>query len=149
MSVRPPGVTGEVVKKGKSQNNSTVKDLGPGSLAGNLTKDPELRFTPSGVAVAQMRVAVADRRKDDRTGQWTEAPTEYFTVQAWRGLAENCAEHLVKGCRIIAEGSWKSDHWTDKDGQDQERVYLAATEVGASLLFTGVRILEPERRPRS
>ncbi|HEV2374678.1 MAG TPA: single-stranded DNA-binding protein [Streptosporangiaceae bacterium] len=149
MAVRPPGVTGEVAKKGKAKNDSTQKDLGPGSLAGNLTKEPELRFTPSGIAVVQMRVAVADRRKDDRTGQWTESPTEYFTVQAWRKLAENCAEHLAKGCRIIAEGQWKSDHWTDKDGQDQERVYLAATEVGASLLFTGVRILEPERRQRS
>ena len=144
MTTRPPGVTGDTAKKGKSGNGSTVKDLGSGSLAGNLTKDPELRFTPSGIAVVQMRVAVADRRRDDRTGEWTETPTEYFTVQAWRGLADRCANHLAKGNRIVAEGSWKSDHWKDKDGQDQERIYLAATEVGASLLFCGVRILPPE-----
>lgn len=148
MTVRPPGVSGAVAKKDTAKKESTQKDLGPGSLAGNLTKDPELRFTPQGIAVCDLRVAVADRRKDDRTGEWTEAPTEYFTVQCWRQLAENTAEHLEKGHRIIAEGTWKSDHWTDRDGQDQERVYLNATEVGASLLFTGVRVLKVERGKR-
>lgn len=145
MTVRPPGVSGTVAKKDNAKKESTQKDLGPGSLVGNLTRDPELRFTPQGVAVCDLRVAVADRRRDERTGAWVETPTEYFTVQAWRQLAENCAEHLAKGTRIIAEGTWKSDHWQDKDGQDQERIYLTATEVGASLLFCGVRILRPER----
>lgn len=148
MTVRPPGVTGDTAKKGKTDKSATAKDLGPGSLAGNLTKDPELRFTPNGLAVCDLRVAVADRRRDERTGEWTEAPTEYFTVQVWRALAEHCAECLQKGHRIIAEGTWKSDKWTDKDGQDQERIYLAATEVGASLLFTDVRILQAERSKR-
>lgn len=145
MTVRPPGVTGDTAKTKAAGKGGKSEDLGPGSLAGNITKDPELSFTPSGVAVTKMRVAVSERRQDPRTKAWTETPTEYFTVQVWRQLAENCAEHLAKGHRIIAEGKWMKDSWHNDAGEPQERLYLAATEVGASLLFTGVRVLKAER----
>lgn len=142
MAVRPPGVTGDTAQKQAESSKSKVEDLGPGSLAGNLTKDPELRFTPSGIPVATLRVAVAERVQDPRTRQWTEKPAEYFTIECWRGLAENVAEHLSKGHRIVAEGLWRQVTWTDKDGNDQQKLIFAARELGPSLLFTGARVLD-------
>lgn len=142
MAARPPGVTGTRPANQQANGKSEVKDLGPGSLCGNLTGDVELRFTSSGIPVASLRVATADRVQDKRTGKWTETPTEYFTVECWRRLAEHAAEHLARGNRIIAEGEWKSASWTDKEGEVKERIFLAARELGPSLLFTGARVLD-------
>ena len=141
MAARPPGVTGKQGSTPRASNKQDVKNLGPGSLCGNLTGDVELRFTASGIPVASMRVATADRVQDKRTGKWTETPTEYFTVECWRRLAEHAAEHLAKGNRIIAEGEWKSSSWTSQEGETKERIFLAARELGPSLLFTGARVL--------
>lgn len=142
MTVRPPGVTGDTAKKQAQTSKQQVKHLGPGSLAGNLTRDPELRFTTNGLPVTTLRVAVAERVKDPATGAWTEGPTEYFTVECWRGLAENVVENLRKGHRIIAEGEWTSTAWEDKNGDPQEKIFLAARELGPSLLFRGARVLD-------
>jgi single-strand DNA-binding protein len=149
MTVRPPGVTGDTAKQQAKSSANQVKDLGPGSLAGNLTKDPELRFTPSGIAVATLRVAVAERVQDPKTKEWTESPAEFFTVECWRALAEHVTEHLKKSHRIVAEGMWRQVNWTDKDGEPQEKLVFAARELGPSLLFTGARVLERAKGDRS
>lgn len=148
MAARPPGVTGASQPDNGGKPKTEVKELGAGSLAGNLTKDPEMRWTPSGIPVCTLRVATAERVKDTRTGEWHEGPTEYFTVECWRMLAENATEHLRKGHRIIAEGEWKSATWTDKEGTPQERVFLAARELGPSMLFAGARVLERSKEGR-
>lgn len=149
MVVRPPGVTGDTAKEQVKDSSKQVTDLGAGSLAGNLTKDPELRFTPSGIAVATLRVAVAERVYDNRAQAWTEKPAEYFTVECWRALAENVTEHLRKSHRIVAEGMWRQVTWTNKDGEVQEKLIFAARELGPSLLFTGARVLEKARKASS
>lgn len=125
------------------QDNRT--DMGPGSLAGNLTKDPELRYTPNGKPACSLRVATAERVRDDNTGKWVDGPTEYFNVDCWGRLAENCAEHLERGARVVVEGKWQSTTWTDNDGQVQERISLVARDLGPSMLFMGARIIKPKR----
>lgn len=122
------------------------KDLGGGSLAGNLTADPELRYTPSGRAVCRMRVAVTPRIKDDKSGQWKDGQAQFFDVTAWGQLGENCAEHLARGQRIVADGQWESRTWEGKDGTVQESIGLVARDLGPSMLFVGARVIKAERR---
>lgn len=122
------------------------KDLGPGSLAGNLTADPELRYTPSGRAVARLRVAVTERKQNQKTQEWEDGPTRFFDVTAWGQLAEHAVEHLARGNRIVAEGQWESRSWEDDKGIVQEAIGLVARDLGPSMLFKGARIIEAERR---
>ena len=74
--------------------------MGQVTIVGNLTDDPELRYTPNGAAVAKFRVAV-NRRYKDQSGEWKDGDTSYFTVNAWRTLAENVAETLTRGANVI------------------------------------------------
>lgn len=121
-------------------------ELGPGSLAGNLTADPVLRYTESGRAVAQLRVAVTERVQDPKTGDWKDGQPQFFDVTAWGQLAEHCAEHLARGTRIVAEGQWESRSWTDKDENVQEAIGLVARDLGPSMLFNGAQVIRRERR---
>ena len=73
------------------------------TIVGNLTDDPELRYTPNGAAVAKFRVAVSPRFKDEN-GQWKDGDTSYFSISAWRALAENAAESLTRGTRVVVTG---------------------------------------------
>ena len=84
-------------------------------LVGNVTKDPELRFTPSGRAVVLFTVAVNRRWRNQSTQEWDEA-TSFFPVEAWSGLAENVSESIAKGTRVIASGRWEQENWTTPDG---------------------------------
>lgn len=118
-------------------------DRGPGSVAGNLTKDPELRYTGNGTPVSNLRVASSERVQDAKTGQWQDGPTTFFDVQCWGRLAENVVGYLERGARIVAEGRWVSNTWEDKDGNVQERIVLRARDLGPSMAFRGAR-LEPK-----
>lgn len=124
------------------------KDMGPGSLAGNLTEDPSLRYTPTGRAVVSCRVAVQERVYNEHTKAWDDKPAEFFTVTCWPPLAERVAEHLQRGDRIVAEGRWESRSWEDKEGNVQERVEFVATDLGPSLKWLGARVIKAERRTR-
>ena len=121
-------------------------DRGPGSLAGNLTADPELRYTGSGRAVASLRVACSERMKNPESGKWEDGPVSFFTVSAWGQLGEHCVEVLQRGDRIVAEGRWTSQTWEDKEGTKQERIVLTARDCGPSMQFKLARI---DRTPRS
>lgn len=121
-------------------------DMGPGSLAGNLTEDPELRYTPTGRAVASCRVAVQDRVYNEHTKAWEDSPAKFFTVTCWPPLAERVAEFLQRGQRIVAEGRWESQSWEDKEGNVQERVAFVAADLGPSLKWAGARVIKAERR---
>jgi single-strand DNA-binding protein len=109
------------------------------TIAGNLTDDPELRYTPNGAAVANMSVAVNSRYKDE-AGQWQDGDASFFRVNAWRGLAENIAESLWKGSRVIVTGRLKQRSWEAQDGSKRYAVEIDADEVGPSLRWATAQV---------
>jgi single-strand DNA-binding protein len=113
------------------------------TIVGNLTADPELRFTSGGHPVASIDVAVSKRVKDNN--EWKDELQGFFRVTCWRDLAENCAESLTKGMRVVVVGSLKESRW-EKDGQKHSRVEIAADEVAPSLRFASAQIRKTERK---
>ncbi|MCA1833959.1 MAG: single-stranded DNA-binding protein [Actinomycetota bacterium] len=114
------------------------------TLVGNLTDDPELRFTPQGVAVANFRVAVNQRFKDAQ-GNWQDGETSYFRINCWRQLAENVAETLTRGSRAIISGRLKFRQWETQDGETRSVVEIEAEEVGPSLRFATAKVEKVSR----
>ena len=103
------------------------------TLSGNLTDDPELRFTPNGVAVANFRLAV-DQRVWDSDG-WKDGEASYFRVNVWRDQAEHISRSLHKGARCVVVGRLKSRSWETPEGQRRSAVEVDAEEVGMSMRF--------------
>jgi single-strand DNA-binding protein len=97
-------------------------------LVGNLTRDPELRHTPSGTAVCSLRLAVNTRRKDSATGEWTEKPN-YFDVTVWGNQGENCAQYLAKGRPVAVDGRLEWREWEAQDGTKRQAVEIIADSV--------------------
>jgi single-strand DNA-binding protein len=97
-------------------------------LVGNLTRDPELRATPSGTSVCALRVAVNDRVKDPTTGEWTDKPN-YFSVDVFGGQGERCAQWLAKGRQVAVEGRLRWREWETQEGQKREAVSVVANNV--------------------
>ena len=97
-------------------------------LVGNLTRDPELRHTPSGTAVCSLRLAVNTRRKDGATGQWTEKPN-YFDITVWGNQGENCAQYLSKGRPVGVDGRLDWREWEAQDGTKRQAVEIVADSV--------------------
>ncbi len=96
-------------------------------LTGNLTRDPELRSTPSGTAVCSLRVACNTRRKD-ASGEWVDKPN-YFDVTVWGAQGENCATYLSKGRPVAVDGRLEWREWQDKDGNKRQSVDIIADSV--------------------
>jgi single-strand DNA-binding protein len=99
---------------------------------GNLTRDPELRYTPNGAAVVKLGVAVS-RRVRDESGQWKDADTSFFDVTAWRSLAENIAESLTQGTRVVVVGRLRTNSWETAEGERRSKVEIEADEVTRQL----------------
>ena len=97
-------------------------------LVGNLTKDPELRHTPSGTAVCSLRLAVNTRRKDGATGEWTEKPN-YFDITVWGNQGESCAQYLAKGRPVAIDGRLEWREWEAQDGTKRQAVEIVADSV--------------------
>ena len=97
-------------------------------LVGNLTRDPELRHTPSGMAVCRLRLAVNTRRKDAATGEWTEKPN-YFDITVWGNQGENCAQYLSKGRPVGVDGRLEWREWEAQDGSKRQAVEVIADTV--------------------
>jgi single-strand DNA-binding protein len=97
-------------------------------LVGNLTKDPELRHTPSGTAVCSLRLAVNTRRKDSSTGEWTEKPN-YFDITVWGNQGESCAQYLAKGRPVAVDGRLEWREWDAQDGTKRQAVEIIADSV--------------------
>jgi single-strand DNA-binding protein len=97
-------------------------------LVGNLTRDPELRHTPSGMAVCSLRLAVNTRRKDAATGEWTEKPN-YFDITVWGAQGENCAQYLSKGRPVGVDGRLEWREWEAQDGSKRQAVEVIADTV--------------------
>ncbi|MDP9327188.1 MAG: single-stranded DNA-binding protein [Actinomycetota bacterium] len=115
------------------------------TLVGNLTDDPELRYTPNGAAVCKFRIAV-NRRMPDGNGGWKDGEASFFSVNCWRGLAENVAESLTRGTRVVVAGRLQYRAWENQDGDKRSAVEIEADEIGPSLKWATARI---ERTPRS
>jgi single-strand DNA-binding protein len=96
-------------------------------LVGNLTRDPELRHTPSGMPVCSLRIAVNARRKDE-TGQWVDKPN-YFSITVWGQQGENCAQYLSKGRPVAVDGRLDWREWESQDGTKREAVEIVAESV--------------------
>jgi single-strand DNA-binding protein len=104
------------------------------TIAGNLTDDPELRFTPTGDLVCGLRVAVTTRAPDGRGG-WRDGSTSFFRVSVWRAQAQHAAESLTKGTRVLVTGRLRQRTWETDDGERRQAVEVEADEVAASLRF--------------
>jgi single-strand DNA-binding protein len=104
------------------------------TLVGNATKDPDLRFTNSGVPVVSFGVAVSKRVRDD-AGNWVDGATSFFDVSAWKKLAENVAESITKGSRVVVTGRIEQRTYKGNDGSDRTVFEVTADEVAISLFF--------------
>ena len=110
------------------------------TIVGNLVEDPEVRFTNTGIAVTNLRVAVTQRIQQD--GQWRDGETNFFKVNVWRQLAEHVAESLAKGDRAVVVGRLKRRSWETPEGDKRSVVEVEADEVAASLRWA---VAKPER----
>ena len=113
------------------------------TLTGNLTADPELKYTTNGAAVANFRIAVTSRVRDGDT--WRDGDTSFFRVNAWRTLAEHVADSLSKGDRAVVVGRLKSRSWETPEGEQRSTVEVDADEVAPSLRWAVAKPQRPER----
>ena len=97
-------------------------------LMGNLTRDPELRYIPSGTAVADLGLAINERYKDRDSGEWREKPV-FVDVTVWRRQAETCSEYLSKGSPVMIEGRLQLDQWENSEGQKRSKLKVLADRV--------------------
>ena len=97
-------------------------------IVGNLTRDPELRATPSGTSVCSLRIAVNDRVKDPNTGEWGDKPN-YFDVDVFGGQGERCAQYLARGRQVAVSGRLRWREWESQDGQKRQAVSIVADNV--------------------
>jgi single-strand DNA-binding protein len=114
------------------------------TLVGNVTDDPELRFTPSGAAVANFTVAV-NRRYKNADGQWEDKLDGFFRCNCWRDMAEHVAESLTKGTRIVVTGRLQQRSWEDQDGGKRSAFEIQVDEVGPSLRWATATVQKTER----
>jgi len=115
------------------------------TVVGNLTRDPEMRYTPSGQANARFGVAVNRRWQNRQSSEWEEA-TSFFDVVCWRELAENAADSLSKGQRVIVTGRLEQRSWESANGDKRSAVEIIADEIGPSLRFATAEVKRNERR---
>jgi single-strand DNA-binding protein len=115
------------------------------SITGNLTREPEIRYTREGQATAQLGVAVNRRWQDRTTQEWQES-VSYFDVVCWRDLAENVALTLTKGMRVVVTGRLEQRSWETEEGEHRSKVEITADEVGPSLRFATADVQRNERR---
>ena len=115
------------------------------TITGNLTREPEIRYTKEGQATTTLGVAVNRRWQDKSTQEWQES-TSFFDVICWRDLAENVALSLSKGMRVVVTGRLEQRSWETDDGGHRSKVEIVADEIGASLRFATVDVRRTERR---
>jgi single-strand DNA-binding protein len=114
------------------------------TITGNLTREPEIRYTKEGQATAQLGVAVNRRWQDRTTQEWQEA-VSYFDVVCWRDLAENVALSLSKGMRVVVTGRLEQRSWENEEGERRTKVEITADEIGPSLRFATADVQRNER----
>lgn len=115
------------------------------TVIGNLTGDPELRFTPSGSAVANFTVASTPRTFDRQSNEWKDGETLFLRASIWREAAENVAESLTKGMRVIVSGRLKSRTYDTKEGEKRTVMELEVDEIGPSLRYANAKVNRTQR----
>ncbi|MFE2702301.1 single-stranded DNA-binding protein [Streptomyces mirabilis] len=110
----------------------------PITVIGNLTGDPELKFTEGGAALAKFTIAATPRTYDKDSGQWKDGTATFFRCAAWRTLAEHIAESLGKGSRVVAFGRIRQHNWQTPEGENRSMLALEIDDIGASMRFTTV-----------
>ena len=115
------------------------------TLVGNLVDDPELRFTPSGAAVAKFRMASTPRYLDKTTNEWKDGESLFLTCNVWRQAAENAAESLQRGMRVIVQGRLKQRSYETKEGEKRTVYEVEVDEVGPSLRSATAKVNKTQR----
>lgn len=115
------------------------------NITGNLVEDPELRFTPSGSPVANFKIASTPRTFDRQANEWKDGETLFLRCAAWKDLAENVAESLTKGMRVIVEGRLKSRSYDTKEGEKRTVIELEVDEIGPSLKYATAKVNRTQR----
>ena len=115
------------------------------TVIGNLTADPELRFTPAGAAVANFTVASTPSAFDRQANEWRDGETLFMRCAVWREAAENVAESLAKGSRVIVAGFLKARSYETREGERRTAMELEVTEVGPSLKFATAKVTRNAR----
>jgi single-strand DNA-binding protein len=117
----------------------------PITVIGNLTADPELRFTPSGAAVANFTVASTPRTFDKQTNEWKDGEALFLNCSVWRQAAENAAESLVRGMRVIVSGRLKARSYETREGEKRTVFEIDVDEVGPSLKYATAKVSKTTR----
>jgi single-strand DNA-binding protein len=116
------------------------------TVVGNLVADAELRFTPSGAAVAQFTIASTPRQLDKQSGEWKDGTPTFLDCKVWRDAAEHVAESLIRGARVIAVGRLRQESWEDKNGGGKRSKFvLEVDEIGPSLRYATAKIQKMTR----
>jgi single-strand DNA-binding protein len=115
------------------------------TVVGNLTADPELRFTPSGAAVANFTVASTPRTFDRQSGEWKDGEALFLRCNIWRQAAENVAETLTRGARVIVQGRLKQRSFETREGEKRTVIELEVDEIGPSLRYATAKVTRASR----
>src|SRR5215203_6760061 len=115
------------------------------TLVGNLVDDPELRFTPSGAAVAKFRLASTPRTYDRQSGEWKDGESLFLTCNVWRQAAENVAESLQRGTRVIVQGRLKQRSYETREGEKRTVYEVDVDEVGPALRYATTKVSKVSR----
>ena len=115
------------------------------TVVGNLTADPELRFTPSGAAVANFTVASTPRIYDRQSGEWKDGEALFLRCNIWREAAENVAESLTRGSRVIVSGRLKQRSFETREGEKRTVIELEVDEIGPSLRYATAKVTKASR----
>ncbi|TVU61602.1 single-stranded DNA-binding protein [Paenarthrobacter nitroguajacolicus] len=115
------------------------------TVIANLTNDPELRFTPNGSAVANFTLASTPRTFDRQSNEWKDGETLFLRASVWREAAENVAESLTKGMRVIVTGRLKSRSYETKEGEKRTVIELEVDEIGPSLRYANAKVNRTQR----
>jgi single-strand DNA-binding protein len=117
----------------------------PITIVGNLVNDPELRFTASGQPVATFRVASTPRIRDNSTGEWKDGDSLFLTCNVWRQMAENCAESLQRGMRVVVTGRLRQRNYETQQGEKRTVYEIEVDDVGPSLLRASAKVTRATR----
>ncbi len=115
------------------------------TVVGNLVDDPELRFTPSGAAVANFRIASTPRTFDRQANEWKDGEALFLTCNAWRQMAENVAESLQRGMRVIVQGRLRSRQYETREGEKRTVFEIEVDEVGPALRYATAKVTKANR----
>jgi single-strand DNA-binding protein len=115
------------------------------TVVGNLTADPELRFTPSGAAVASFTIASTPRSFDRNTNEWKDGEALFLRCSLWRQAAENAAESLTRGMRVIAQGRLQQRSYETREGEKRTVIELQVDEIGPSLKYASAKVNRTQR----